>query len=55
MKNSILITIAAILLTACSVQEPLYTWGNYANSSYNYLKNSDDKSSQELIKSYKTD
>lgn len=53
MKNSILITIAAILLTACSVQEPLYTWGNYANSSYNYLKNSDDKSTQELIKSYK--
>ncbi|MDD3323439.1 MAG: DUF4810 domain-containing protein [Paludibacter sp.] len=52
MKKTILITLSVILLTACSVQKPLYTWSNYANSSYNYLKNNDEKSTQELIKSY---
>lgn len=54
MKKTILIILGTILLTACSVQKPLYTWSTYANSSYNYLKNSDEKSTQELIKSYKT-
>jgi len=54
MKKAILIPLAVIILTACSVQKPLYTWSNYTNTSYNYLKNSDEKSTQELIKSYQT-
>jgi hypothetical protein len=52
MKKTILITLSLVLLTACSVQKPLYTWSNYTNSSYNYLKNSDEKSTEELIKTY---
>ncbi len=52
MKKTIIISLSVILLTACSVQKPLYTWSNYTNTSYNYLKNSDEKSTQELIKSY---
>jgi len=54
MKKIIIISISVMLLTACSVQKPLYSWGNYQNSSYNYLKNNDDKSIQELIKAYQT-
>ncbi len=54
MKKTILIILATVLFTACSVQKPLYTWSNYTNSSYNYLKNSDEKSTQELIESYQT-
>ncbi len=54
MKKITLTIIATILLAACSVQKPLYTWSNYANSSYNYLKNADEKSTQELVKSYQT-
>lgn len=53
MKKIILISMSVILLTACSVQKPLYTWGNYTNTSYNYLKNSDEKSTEDLIKSFK--
>ena len=52
MKKTILITLSLVLLTACSVQKPLYTWSNYTNSSYNYLKNSDEKSTQQLIETY---
>jgi len=53
-KNSIIISIFVILLTACTIQKPLYSWGNYPSTSYNYLKNGDDESTQELIKSYQT-
>lgn len=52
MKKNIIILFSVILLTSCSLQKPLYTWSNYPITSYNYLKNSDDKSTQELIKTY---
>jgi hypothetical protein len=54
MKKTIITALAVILLTACTLQKPLYTWSNYTNTSYNYLKNSDEKSTQELIKTYKS-
>ena len=52
MKKIIYIAISVFILTSCAVKQPLYTWGNYANTSYNYLKNSDEKATQELIKTY---
>jgi len=53
MKKSILIIGAALLLSSCNVQKPLYSWANYETTSYNYLKNSDEKSTQALIDNYK--
>lgn len=50
-KTIILIPIIAIL-AACTTQKPLYTWGHYETTSYNYLKNSDEKSIQEIIENY---
>lgn len=52
MKKIIFITMSVLLLASCSTQQSLYSWGHYENASYNYLKNSDELSTQELIKTY---
>lgn len=39
-------------LASCTTQKQLYTWNDYSITSYNYLKNSDDKSVEGLIKTY---
>ena len=52
MKNVFLIVFSVVFFTACTTQKPLYSWGNYPATSYNYLKNSDEKSTQDLIVSY---
>ncbi len=52
MKKLIFITITVIMLASCTVQKPLYTWDKYDVTSYNYLKNSDEKSTQALIETY---
>lgn len=55
MKKVLLIAIAGItiLTQACSSEKPLYTWGNYENSSYGYLKKKDAKAEKALIEEYK--
>ena len=45
-------TIALLVFASCTTQKPLYTWDKYHLTSYNYLKNSDEKATQELIKTY---
>lgn len=52
MKKIIFISISIFLLTSCAVQKPLYSWDKYESASYNYLKNSDEKSTQALIENY---
>ena len=52
MKKIIFISTIALLLASCTTQKHLYSWGKYELTSYNYLKNSDEKSTQELIKTY---
>lgn len=52
MKRIIFISITIFLLVSCTTQKPLYSWGKYENASYNYLKNSDEESTQKLIESY---
>jgi hypothetical protein len=39
---------------SCTVQKSLYTWDQYEVTSYNYVKNSDEKSTQALIETYQT-
>ena len=52
MKKILFISITVLMLASCTTQKPLYTWGKYEITSYNYLKNSDEKSTQELIETY---
>jgi len=52
MKKIIFISITVLLLASCTIQKPLYSWDKYEITSYNYLKNSDEKSTQELIETY---
>ena len=53
MKKVLAITIIGMLcFTSCTTPKQLYTWDKYYITSYNYLKNSDEKAAQELIKTY---
>ena len=53
MKKLFFISICTILSASCTTtQKPLYTWHNYDTTSYTYLKNSDEKSIIELLKTY---
>jgi hypothetical protein len=52
MKKTPLLLLVLLLLASCSSQKPLYTWRNYNTTSYNYLKNNDEKSTQALIETY---
>jgi len=57
MRKSVLYYLLAICsfsIISCTSSKPFYYWGTYDVSSYNYLKNSDDKSMQELIANYMT-
>jgi hypothetical protein len=50
--NQLLVGIAITLsLTSCA-PKMLYSWGNYDDTSYTYLKNSDEKSVDRLTKTY---
>lgn len=54
MKHLAIILFSAFVLSACAPQQKLYSWGQYQDKSYNYLKNSDEKSVEELILVYKS-
>ncbi len=53
MKKLIFLTFTVFVLFACTTQKPLYSYANYETTSYNYLKNSNEKSTQALIETYK--
>jgi hypothetical protein len=42
----------ALCLTSCA-SKMLYSWGNYDDTSYKYLKNSDEKSIDQLMETYR--
>jgi len=52
MKKYLFIGLVAVLCFTSCATKTLYSWGNYDDASYNYLKNSDEKSTQALIKTY---
>ena len=54
MKKVVIISLSLFFLSSCVSQKPLYTYGKYESASYNYLKNSDEKSTQELLATYKS-
>lgn len=54
-KNTIgltLIITAALGMTSCVTNKPLYTWGNYDVTTYNYIKNETEKSLDDLLETY---
>jgi len=53
MNRILLASLGVLLFMGCVPQQTLYSWNNYETTSYNYLKNSDEKSTQELIETYK--
>ncbi len=53
MKKIFILLSLILVVSSCTVQKSLYSWGKYETTSYNYLKNSDEKSSQALIEDYK--
>lgn len=53
MKSKILILFFAALLVSCASHKTLYSWRDYDITSYNYLKNNDDKSTKALEETYK--
>jgi hypothetical protein len=44
---------AVLYLTSCEAPKMLYSWNNYDETSYKYLKNSDEKSTEQLITTYR--
>ena len=52
MRKGLILVASLAILASCTTQKPLYTWEKYEITSYNYLKNSDEKSIQELIENY---
>lgn len=52
MKKILFLLIPVFLLASCTLHKPLYSWNKYDITSYNYIKNNDEKSTQELIKNY---
>jgi hypothetical protein len=52
MKKLIIVAAGALLMASCTVENQLYSWYQYDEASYNYLKNNDEKSRQELIENY---
>ncbi len=43
---------AILLTTSCETQKTLYSWDKYNESTYDYLKNSNEQSQQQLIETY---
>jgi hypothetical protein len=54
MKKLAFISIIIFFITSCTTQKPLYSWSKYETTSYNFLKNSNEKSTQELIETYQS-
>jgi hypothetical protein len=53
MKKIIISSVTALILSSCSAPTNLYSWSKYEKSSYNYLKNKDEKSNTNLEEEYK--
>lgn len=50
MKRTLPLLVVVMLISSCA--KPLYNWDTYNQDSYTHLKNSDDKSQRNLLKTY---
>jgi hypothetical protein len=54
MKFLLTAFLGLVLMASCTTQQPLYSWGNYNTTSYNYLKKQNEEATEALIKSYQS-
>ena len=52
MRKILYFTSIAIFLSSCSATKGLYSWSNYENATYSYLKKEDEKSIEGVIEEY---
>ncbi|MDR2130185.1 MAG: DUF4810 domain-containing protein [Odoribacteraceae bacterium] len=52
MKKIVIAMLIMIGMIGCQIQKPMYSWYNYNATSYNYQKNADAASSQQMIETY---
>lgn len=52
MKKNVIIVIISIFAISCTQTKPLYNWKGYDDAVYGYTKNSDEKSTERLVKVY---
>lgn len=52
MRNILLLIAIMIATASCTVQQPLYNYTGYDDAIYQYTKNKDDKSLDQLLKVY---
>ena len=52
MTKKLLFGLFCIVLASCATQKPLYTWYNYGQTTYDYLKKNDEESLNKLITEY---
>ena len=52
MKKYTYLIFLSVFLISCTSTKGLYTWSKYEQASYNYLKKSDEKSTDKLFKEY---
>lgn len=53
MKKILAIAFTAVLAVSCTTKKPLYSWGDYGDATYSYLKDSDEDAIEDLLKNYK--
>lgn len=53
MKNFIVLIVISVIFGGCGTSKELYSWSKYQKASYNYLKKSDEKSTQLILDEYK--
>lgn len=52
MKKLLAVAVVSLLLLAGCTPKTLYSWSDYSVTSYNYLKNRDEKSMADLVTTY---
>jgi hypothetical protein len=52
MKRNLFIILISLIAVSCTQTKPLYNWRGYDDAVYSYTKNSDEKSTERLIKIY---
>ena len=51
-RKTVFFSLMLVLLTACGTSKELYTWYDYENQAYQYMKKQSPQAQEKLMKSY---